>query len=203
MPITLSSPSITPPVLCFPCRWAVYVRYSSWKYIGLWISFPQQLPSEPSTDSHPDQNSRHSQPHKISRVNGSDFLRKGMIYFLARWMKDFILGNLVKESNWRMWLATSTNHRIWGWWMLQALTVPNPLVGLLFKTWAELWEVGGRERKRKSSRERLRRFVRAWVQNPPLATTKTKTRVDALFISFFPPTDVNIYEQYHEQHCGR
>ncbi|XP_039072923.1 coatomer subunit zeta-1 isoform X2 [Hyaena hyaena] len=33
---------------------------------------------------HPEQNSRRSRPHKISRANGSDFLRKGMIYFLAR-----------------------------------------------------------------------------------------------------------------------
>uniref|UniRef100_A0A7N5J9E2 Coatomer subunit zeta n=1 Tax=Ailuropoda melanoleuca TaxID=9646 RepID=A0A7N5J9E2_AILME len=33
---------------------------------------------------HPEQNSRRSQPHKISRANGSDFIRKGLIYFLAR-----------------------------------------------------------------------------------------------------------------------
>lgn len=134
------------------------IRYFSWKHTGLWTSFPQQLPSEASTDSHPEQNSRHSQPHRISRASDSDFLRKGMIYFLARWMNRLHFGWCSE----RVKLTDVTGH------MhqppdLRLLDVgpdcSQPRLGFFSRSEQSWWR-----RVRRESRERLRRFVRTWVQ---------------------------------------
>lgn len=164
-------------------------RYFSWKHTGIWTSFPQQFPSEPSTDSHPEQSSRHSQPHKISRASGSDFLRKGMIYFLARWMNRLHLGwcserkSQTDGCDWPHAPTTGSEAVGCGPWL-----VPAPQLGFFLRPEQSWWGRGRRE-----SRERLRRFVRAWVQiefalhsSPSLTTSRLSfSSVNFLFPTYW------------------